>query len=239
MHTFAICHELRMLRTILPRTGTDRHHMAAEPASPPAAPPTPTPPEPSPASAPPALSRSLFPTATSTQQGCRVITLHRTARVTPNGTILHCSVSHDGRTYNPCDDEDMHALAQGAHGAIRVEQSLMTAVVADPVLLPQQEAEEPLLRDGDERFCLYPIRFPELFEFYKKSVASFWPVEEVDLGTDVRDWLRLTDNERHFLKYVLAFFASSDGIVMENLAVRFMAGTWYTHAHTCIGTCCG
>lgn len=119
----------------------------------------------------------------------------------------------------------MRALAQGAHGAITVEQSLMTAVVADPVVLPEQEAEEPLLRDGDERFCLYPIRFPELFEFYKKSVASFWPVEEVDLGTDVRDWLRLTDDERHFLKYVLAFFASSDGIVMENLAVRFMAGT--------------
>lgn len=205
-------------------TGAHSHLAAAQPASPPAAPPTPTPPEPSPASAPPALSRTLFPTPRPAQQGCRLITLHRTTRITSNGTILHCSVSSDGRAQDPCDDEDVHALAQGAHGTIRVERSLMTAIVADPVVLPHQEAEEPLLCDGDERFCLYPIRFPELFEFYKKSVASFWPVEEVDLGTDVRDWLQLSDDERHFLKHVLAFFASSDGIVMENLAVRFMAG---------------
>jgi ribonucleoside-diphosphate reductase subunit M2 len=54
--------------------------------------------------------------------------------------------------------------------------------------------------------------------------ASFWTVEEVDLSQDMRDWLRLTDNERHFISYVLAFFAASDGIVLENLAVRFMQG---------------
>lgn len=54
--------------------------------------------------------------------------------------------------------------------------------------------------------------------------ASFWTVEEVDLSQDMRDWLSLTDDERHFISYVLAFFAASDGIVLENLAVRFMQG---------------
>ena len=57
---------------------------------------------------------------------------------------------------------------------------------------------------------------------YKKAVASFWSVEEVDLSNDLRDWDRLSSNEQHFVKHVLAFFASSDGIVMENLASRFM-----------------
>ena len=58
---------------------------------------------------------------------------------------------------------------------------------------------------------------------YKKAVACFWTVEEVDLGADLRDWRRLTDGERHFLTHVLAFFAASDGIVLENLGLRFMA----------------
>lgn len=57
---------------------------------------------------------------------------------------------------------------------------------------------------------------------YKKAVASFWSVEEVDLSNDMRDWIKLSANEQHFIKHVLAFFASSDGIVMENLAGRFM-----------------
>lgn len=63
-----------------------------------------------------------------------------------------------------------------------------------------------------------------MYEYYKRAQASYWTVEEVDLGYDMRDWLRLTDNERHFISYVLAFFAASDGIVLENLATRFMQG---------------
>ena len=59
---------------------------------------------------------------------------------------------------------------------------------------------------------------------YKKAVASFWTVEEVDLSTDMRDWIKLSTDEQHFIKHVLAFFASSDGIVLENLAGRFMTG---------------
>lgn len=67
-------------------------------------------------------------------------------------------------------------------------------------------------------------RFEQTYEYYKMAQASYWTVEEVDLTQDMRDWQRLTDDERHFVSYVLAFFAASDGIVLENLAVRFMQG---------------
>ncbi|EIE24916.1 hypothetical protein COCSUDRAFT_47007 [Coccomyxa subellipsoidea C-169] len=70
--------------------------------------------------------------------------------------------------------------------------------------------------------CL-AVRYRDIFEMYKKAVASFWTVEEVDLSQDIRDWEKLSDDERHFIMHVLAFFAASDGIVMENLAVRFMS----------------
>lgn len=69
------------------------------------------------------------------------------------------------------------------------------------------------------------LRYHETYEYYKKAQASYWTVEEVDLSQDQRDWDRLTAEERHFISYVLAFFASSDGIVLENLAARFMQGT--------------
>ena len=72
-----------------------------------------------------------------------------------------------------------------------------------------------------KRFNLFPIRYPTLWEFYKKAVASFWTVEEVDLAEDVKDWKKLTGNETDFISHVLAFFAASDGIVLENLAANF------------------
>lgn len=72
------------------------------------------------------------------------------------------------------------------------------------------------------RFVLFPIQHPQIWDMYKKAQASFWAVEEVDLGNDLKDWEKLTADERHFVSYVLAFFAASDGIVNENLAVNFM-----------------
>lgn len=81
--------------------------------------------------------------------------------------------------------------------------------------------EEPLLSSSEQRYCLFPIRYPAMWEFYKKSIANLWFVEEVDLSGDTRDWDTLTEKERSFIKKILAFFASADGIVMENLAVRF------------------
>ena len=80
---------------------------------------------------------------------------------------------------------------------------------------------EPLLIPNKQRFVLLPIRYQDIWEMYKKAEASFWTVEEIDLSGDLPDWSRLNDNERHFIEYVLAFFAASDGIVNENLAMRF------------------
>jgi len=80
---------------------------------------------------------------------------------------------------------------------------------------------EPLLKDNPHRFVIFPIQFDDIFAMYKKAVASFWTVEEVDLSKDIADWDRLKDDERHFISHVLAFFAASDGIVNENLVERF------------------
>jgi ribonucleoside-diphosphate reductase subunit M2 len=81
---------------------------------------------------------------------------------------------------------------------------------------------EPLLEPSLDRFCAFPIKYNDIWDMYKKAEASFWTVEEVDLGSDMKDWERLTEDEKHFISYVLAFFASSDGIVLENLGARFM-----------------
>ncbi|AFJ20328.1 ribonucleotide reductase subunit 2 [Cyprinid herpesvirus 1] len=81
--------------------------------------------------------------------------------------------------------------------------------------------EEPLLTPSLEKYTLNRIDYPDIWGMYKKALASFWTVEEVDLGKDVQGWNALTHNERHFLKHVLAFFAASDGIVNENLLERF------------------
>ena len=86
----------------------------------------------------------------------------------------------------------------------------------------QDLAKEEILQERENRFVLFPIDYPAIFEKYKQAVASFWTVEEVDLSKDLNDWEGLTENERHFIEHVLAFFAGSDGIVTENLAQRFM-----------------
>lgn len=81
---------------------------------------------------------------------------------------------------------------------------------------------ELLLQENKERFVLLPIKYPKIWEMYKKHEASFWTAEEIDLSPDLKDWEKLTSDEQHFVKHVLAFFAASDGIVNENLAVNFM-----------------
>jgi len=83
--------------------------------------------------------------------------------------------------------------------------------------------EEILLKENKDRFVILPIRFPKLWEHYKRHEASFWTAEEIDLSSDTRDWENLNNGERHFIAHVLAFFAASDGIVNENLAVNFMS----------------
>jgi len=83
------------------------------------------------------------------------------------------------------------------------------------------ERHDPLLKENPRRWVLLPIQFPAVFEMYKKHEASFWTAEEIDLASDAKDWDKLNDGERHFIKHVLAFFAASDGIVNENLATNF------------------
>ena len=80
---------------------------------------------------------------------------------------------------------------------------------------------DPLLAPNADRFVLFPIKYDEVWKMYKQQMACFWTVEEVDLALDARDWHTLTDDEQHFIKTVLAFFAASDGIVAENLGARF------------------
>jgi len=85
------------------------------------------------------------------------------------------------------------------------------------------EETEILLRENKDRFVILPINYPEIWQHYKRHVASFWTAEEIDLSSDIKDWENLNDGERHFISHILAFFAASDGIVNENLAVNFMS----------------
>lgn len=91
--------------------------------------------------------------------------------------------------------------------------------------------EEPILKEDAKRFVLFPIQHDDIWSFYKKSEASFWTAEEIDLGADLHDWEhKLSEDERFFIKHVLAFFAASDGIVNENLAENFVSEVQYTEA---------
>ncbi|ORY17161.1 ribonucleotide reductase [Clohesyomyces aquaticus] len=90
-----------------------------------------------------------------------------------------------------------------------------------PTIRPE-EAHEPLLQENPQRFVLFPIKYHDIWQMYKKAEASFWTAEEIDLSKDLHDWnKRLNDDERFFISHVLAFFAASDGIVNENLVERF------------------
>jgi ribonucleoside-diphosphate reductase beta chain len=101
----------------------------------------------------------------------------------------------------------------------------------DSVLPEKTTLEEPILKENPNRFVLFPIQHDDIWSFYKKAEASFWTAEEIDLSADLVDWKdKLNDDERHFIKHVLAFFAASDGIVNENLAENFLSEVQYTEA---------
>lgn len=95
--------------------------------------------------------------------------------------------------------------------------------------------DEPLLRDNPSRFVIFPIEYHDIWRMYKQAEASFWTVEEVDLSKDLQHWNGLTKDEKHFISYVLAFFAASDGIVNENLAERFIREVQVTEARCFYG----
>lgn len=94
---------------------------------------------------------------------------------------------------------------------------------------------EPLLTPDDKRFVAFPIKYNDIWEMYKKQVDCFWRAEEIDLSKDLDDWKKLTADEKHFVSMILAFFAASDGIVLENLASRFMSDVQVSEARAFYG----
>jgi ribonucleoside-diphosphate reductase subunit M2 len=101
--------------------------------------------------------------------------------------------------------------------------------------MPETTFIEPLLKADDSRYVMFPIKDNDIWKMYKKSVDSFWVVQEVDLSKDLGDWKTLSDDEKHFISMVLAFFAASDGLVLENLAVRFMGDVQMAEARAFYG----
>lgn len=94
-----------------------------------------------------------------------------------------------------------------------------------------EQRVEPLLEDNPNRFVVFPLQHNDIWKFYKDAVAGFWVTEEIDLHQDITDWSdKLNDDERHFIKHVLAFFAASDGIVNENLAENMLRMVQYPEA---------
>jgi ribonucleoside-diphosphate reductase beta chain len=90
---------------------------------------------------------------------------------------------------------------------------------------------EPILQENPNRFVIFPIEHQDIWEMYKNQEACIWTAEEIDLSADINDWRNnLNDNERHFIKHILAFFAASDGIVNENLAENFVKEVQYSEA---------
>lgn len=97
--------------------------------------------------------------------------------------------------------------------------------------------KEPLLQESSDRFVLFPIEYDSIWEMRKKALASFWTTDEIDLEADLNDWNnKLNDNERHFIKHVLAFFAASDGIVNENLVLNFYSDVQVAEARSFYAT---
>ena len=98
-----------------------------------------------------------------------------------------------------------------------------------------KNATEPLLTSDDNRFVMFPIKDNAIWKMYKKQIDCFWRAEEIDLSKDYNDWETLQSDEKFFVSMILAFFAASDGIVLENLAVRFMSDVQLAEARAFYG----
>ena len=94
---------------------------------------------------------------------------------------------------------------------------------------------EQILKPDDNRYVMFPIEHNDIWQMYKRQVDCFWRAEEVDLSKDLKDWDKLNNDEQKFIKMVLAFFAASDGVVLENLAVRFMGDVQVSEARAFYG----
>ena len=111
--------------------------------------------------------------------------------------------------------------ANSTSSALSPRISLLDEEPPKPVVRGRKKHEEPILKENPDRFVLFPIEHQDVFKMYKDLVAVRWIPEEVELTKDLKDWKTLTQNEQHFIKRILGFFAGSDGIINENLATNF------------------
>ncbi|KAL1797755.1 hypothetical protein ACET3X_004361 [Alternaria dauci] len=122
--------------------------------------------------------------------------------------------------FSPADKENTFKPIVGIPDDFEDDLEVVKPTVAPTI--KEEEAIEPILQENPGRFVLFPIKYHDVWQMYKKAEASFWTAEEIDLSKDLHDWnKRLNDDERFFISHVLAFFAASDGIVNENLVERF------------------
>lgn len=128
--------------------------------------------------------------------------------------IKEASASEAKNSENKEDQEN--SLGKGQTHAIDEEHRKERSRILE------LQKEEPILKENPHRFVMFPIKYHEIWQHYKKAEASFWTAEEIDLGKDLHDWEhRMNADERYFISRVLAFFAASDGIVNENLVQNF------------------
>ncbi|CAI2372248.1 unnamed protein product [Moneuplotes crassus] len=136
---------------------------------------------------------------------------------------LQAILSNASQSQQQPEEEEKHGSQHIAVPTSQVQPSQAESQYTyEEVTQTQVVLPEPMLQDNPNRFVLFPIQYKDVWEMYKKQQACFWVVEEIDLASDLKDWNdKLNDDERHFIKYVLAFFAASDGIVLENLIENF------------------
>ena len=135
---------------------------------------------------------------------------HQTSRstnATPVGSPIACG--------------SLSSRAAGDEMALMETEFIAPAATAAVAGKKAAHFVEPFLQENPHRFVTFPIKYDDIWELYKKQVDSFWRPEEMDLSKDLNDWASLNGDEKYFISMILAFFAASDGIVMENLAQRF------------------
>jgi len=125
------------------------------------------------------------------------------------------------------EEELKEELKEKEEILIKKEESLTKGLL--------ETKEEPLLKDSNDRYVMFPIQDNDIWKMYKKQEDSFWRVEEIDFTKDLDDWNKLSENEKYFVKMILAFFAASDGIVLENLGMRFMKEVQLSEARAFYG----
>jgi len=137
--------------------------------------------------------------------------------VTPLCVLNSDNTVKQGST-SPQQAAMISAVNKGQRDNICTEGGVINSVMTH---LHEDDLDEPLLQENPNRYVMFPLQDLEIWGMYKKHVASFWTAEEIDLSQDMRDWQNLTEDEKYFIKHVLAFFAASDGIVLENLMENF------------------